>query len=163
MALSRGNVPPQVPLTPTRASPRARPSHLAHLTRMTFLNDDDVSSNDGSDATSTVDSEGRSASFSDGVCYDRVENLMDVRSLLGLPGGLILDTQVIAHSCFSTPPQDTEVLVKVGKEGRAINLPDVENALQSIPIDCFNPGRSYFWEGIQFARGGKKAYIRWGS
>eukprot|EP00973_Karenia_brevis_P085761 11897739-Karenia_brevis.AAC.1 len=90
----------------TGASPRAGLPHLAHLSRMTFLSDDsDSSSND--DIDSAVDSQGRFAAFHDGVCYDCVENLMGVRSMLGLPGGLMLDTGVIAHR-LDDPPQQTE-------------------------------------------------------
>eukprot|EP00973_Karenia_brevis_P038701 5341267-Karenia_brevis.AAC.1 len=75
--------------------------HVAHFTRMTFLSDDATSSDDS-------DSGERFTSFVDGVCYERVENLMGVRSLLGLLGGPILDTGVSAHR-LDDPPQQTEV------------------------------------------------------
>ena len=141
----------------TPASPRPRLPHLAHLSRMTFL------SGDGSDTDDSDAPEGRHAAFHNGVCYGSVEKRKGMHLLLGLPGGLGLDTQVVAHGCSSAPPQDTEVMVEVGNKGRPISALDVENALQSIPIDCFPSGRSYWWEGVRVARDGKKAYILWGS
>ena len=144
-------------MTAPGASPRPRLPHLAHLSRMTFL------SGDGRSDTDEDAPEGLCAAFHNGVCYDSVEKLKGMHLLLGLPGGLVLDTQVIAHGGSSAPPQDTEVMVEVGNKGRPISALDVENALQSIPIDCFPTGRSYWWEGVRVARDGKKACIRWGS
>eukprot|EP00973_Karenia_brevis_P072691 10096687-Karenia_brevis.AAC.1 len=79
----------------------AMTSHpFAHLIRMIFMSDDERSTDDS-------DSGERFASFVDGVCRKHVENLIGVRSLLERPGGLILDTGVIAHH-LDDPPQQTE-------------------------------------------------------
>ena len=86
-----------------------------------------------------------------------------MHSLLGLRGGLILDTGIIGHWTDGTPPQPTEVVVRVGEVGRLITLADVQDALESIPVDAFQPGRSYVWEGITVSLGGESAQVRWAS
>ena len=61
------------------------------------------------------------------------------------------------------PPQPTEVVVRVGEVGRLISLSDVQDALESIPVDAFQPGRSYFWEDVTVSLGGESAQVLWGS
>ena len=97
--------------------------------------------------------------FIDGVWCEPLEHLKGMRSLMGLPGGLLLDTQVVAHGFGEGP----EVFVKVGEEGRGVGQLDVERALRSIPTDCFAPGRSYYWDGVKIDMERNTAYIQWGS
>ena len=160
---------------------------MARCPRVTFSD---------SDSESDSDEEGLElcATFDGGVPSSSVDRLEGVRSLLGLRGGLMLDTGVIAHWSCETPPQLTEVVVRVGQPGRglsafgappkaasalgappkaasalgappkaAITLADVQDALESIPIDAFQPGRSYVWEGITVSLGGETAFVQWGS
>ena len=118
----------------------------------------------GSDSDSdTEDASEVCATFNDGIPPRTVDCLEDVHSLLGLRGGLILDTGIIGHWTDGTPPQPTEVVVRVGEVGRLITLADVQDALESIPVDAFQPGRSYVWEGITVSLGGESAQVRWAS
>ena len=128
---------------------------MARCPRVTFSD---------SDSESDSEEEGLElcATFDGGVPSRSVDRLEGVRSLLGLRGGLMLDTGVIAHWCCETPPQLTEVVVRVGGRG-LITLADVQDALESIPIDAFQPSRSYVWEGITVSLGGETAFVQWGS
>ena len=53
--------------------------------------------------------------------------------------------------------------MRVGQVGRLVSLSDVQDALESIPVDAFQPGRSYFWEGVTVSLGGESAQVLWGS
>ena len=50
-----------------------------------------------------------SVSFVDGVCCEPLEHLIGMHSLMGLPSGLVFDTQVVTHG-FGRGP---EVLVEI--------------------------------------------------
>ena len=91
--------------------------------------------------------------------------LFDVQKLLGLDGGMVLDTRVIAHACPSAqlPPYEHEIFVIIGVNGTAITLADVTTALRSIPRDAFQQNRSYYWEFISLNSSRRFARIEWGS
>ena len=113
--------------------------------------------------SSESDEERMGATFYDGIPSQSVDRLEGVDKLLGLRGGLVLDTGVICHWCGGLPPQPTEVVVRVGQVGRLVSLSDVQDALESIPVDAFQPGRSYFWEDVTVSLGGESAQVLWGS
>ena len=128
---------------------------MAHCPRVFF--DEEVDSSES-------DEERMGATFYDGIPSRKsVDRLEGVDKLLGLRGGLVLDTGVIGHWCGGLPPQPTEVVVRVGQVGRLVSLSDVQDALESIPVDAFQPGRSYFWEGVTVSLGGESAQVLWGS
>ena len=91
--------------------------------------------------------------------------LFDVQKLLGLDGGIVLDTRVIAHACPSAqlPPYQHEIFVIIGVNGTAITLADVATALRSIPSDAFQQNRSYYYEFIYMSPNRRFARIVWGS
>ena len=94
-----------------------------------------------------------------------IEHLMDVHKLLGIDGGVALDTRIIDHSCYymEDPPYDHEIVVTVGVSGSPITLEDITRALMSIPRDAWQPGRSYYWEGVTLSPGRREARVVWGS
>ena len=103
-------------------------------------------------------------SFDDGTCFRDVGQLADIGAILGLPGGeVVLDTGIFQHWVIERPPRDAEFTVRVGRTGYPIDLADVKDALESVPRDCFQPGRSYVWEGLKLSRSNKTAYVQWGS
>ena len=94
-----------------------------------------------------------------------VRELEDVQTLLGLDGGIVLDTRVITHACPTAPgpSYEHEIFVIIGVSGAAVTLADVTNALRSIPHDAFQRDRSYYWEGITLNPSRRFARIEWGS
>ena len=94
-----------------------------------------------------------------------IQELDDVRALLGLEGGIVLNTMVIAHACptVAAPPYQYEFFVIIGVNGAAVTLTDVTIALRSIPRDAFQRGRSYYWEGVTLSPSRRFARIEWGS
>ena len=102
---------------------------------------------------------------SEGFENINVGALFDVQKLLGLDGGIVLDTRVIAHACPSAqlPPYEHEIFVIIGVNGTAVTLADVTTALRSIPRDAFQRNRSYYWEGISLNSSRRFARIDWGS
>ena len=95
-----------------------------------------------------------------------IERLLDVDKLLGLPGGLQLDTGLMAHwlDCEDdVPPYAHEVVMKLGVHGRPIALEDIVRTLRSIPENAWQEGRSYYWEGVLVPASGRAATILWGS
>ena len=66
-----------------------------------------------------------------------IQELHDVRALLGFEGGIVLDTRVVSHACptAAAPPYQHEIVVIIGVDGAAVTLADVTNALRSIPRD----------------------------
>ena len=102
---------------------------------------------------------------SEGFENINVGALFDVQKLLGLEGGIVLDTRVIAHACPSAqlPPYEHEIFVIIGVNGTAITLADVTTALRSIPRDAFQQNRSYYWEFISLNSNRRFARIEWGS
>ena len=128
---------------------------MAHCPRVFF--DEEVDSSES-------DEERMGATFYDGIPSRKsVDRLEGVDKLLGLRGGLVLDTGVIGHWCGGLPPQPTEVVVRVGQVGRLVSLSDVQDALECIPVDAFQPDRSYVWEDITVSLGGDSARVLWGS
>ncbi len=94
-----------------------------------------------------------------------VRNLLEIQTLLGIDGGVVLDTRILHHS-FSDepgPPYEREIFVTIGASGAPITLSDVTRALGSIPRDAWQQGRSYYWEGIVLSPDSRSAHIRWGS
>ena len=94
-----------------------------------------------------------------------IQKLHAVLVLVGLDGGIVLDTQVIAHACptVAAPPYRHEFFVTIGVNGTAVTLTDVTNALRSIPRDAFQRGRNYYWEGVTLHPSRRLARIEWGS
>ena len=95
-----------------------------------------------------------------------IERLLDVDKLLGLPGGIPLDTGLMAHWCPCTgnvPPYAHEVVLTLGVRGRPIALEDIGRTLMSIPENAWQEERSYYWEGVWVLAGGSAAKITWGS
>ncbi len=82
----------------------------------------------------------------EGVAIGR---LLDVGKLLGLPGGLPLDTGLMARWLeYEFPPYAHEVVMNVGVHSRPIALEDIVRTLRSIPENAWQEGRSYYWEGV---------------
>ena len=136
---------------PPSSMPRSGPRE-----RLTFLADDD----EANDLNTTYPC----TSFTDGTCFRNVAQLADIGALLGRPGGrVVLDTSIYQHWVIEKPPRDAEVAVRVGRTGYPIDLADIQDALETVPKDCFQPGRSYMWEGLSLSRSKKTAYVHWGS
>ena len=102
---------------------------------------------------------------SEGFENINVRALFDVHKLLGIDGGIVLNTRVIAHACPSAqlPPYEHEIFVIIGVNGTAVTLADVTTALRSIPRDAFQQNRSYYWEFISLYSNRRFARIEWGS
>ena len=130
---------------------------MAHCPRVFFKDDSSESDSEEEGAFKVC------TTFHDGIPSQIVDRLEGVHKLLGLRGGLVLDTGIIGHWCGGMPPQSTEVVVRVGEVGRLVSLSDVQDALESIPVDAFQPGRSYVWEDITVSLGGDSAQVLWGS
>ena len=97
-----------------------------------------------------------------------VARLRDVNKLLGIDGGVALDTGVIAHWLppdpdEDNPPYDHEIVVAIGVSGRPITIEDVARALLSIPRDAWQQGRSYYWEGLALSPDRRGPHVKWGS
>ncbi len=121
---------------------------------------------------SCSDEEGESARRSMPLCGDgfsdiAIRYLRDVQTLIGIDGGLVLNTRILEHSdpcdMFPGPPYEHEIFVNVGSSGVPITISDVSRALMSIPHDAWQRGRSYYWEGVVLSPDRRRAHIRWGS
>ena len=90
---------------------------------------------------------------------------MEIDTLIGIDGGVVLDTRILDHSLRSVegPPYTEEILVTIGTSGAPTTLEDITRALRSIPNDAWQPGRSYYWEGVVLSRDRRRAHICWGS
>jgi hypothetical protein len=88
-----------------------------------------------------------------------VGSLCEIGKLIGIDGGVILDTRVLAHADYDTShPYTEETLVIIGVRGVPITLADVERALLYIPRDAWQTGRSYYWEGVALSRDMRRYY-----
>ena len=97
-----------------------------------------------------------------------VRHLLDVHTLLGIDGGVVLNTRILGHAFDDEwgeagPPYDHEILITIGVNGVPIILSDVTRALLSIPRDAWQQGRSYYWEGVELRRDRRRGRIIWGS
>ena len=77
-----------------------------------------------------------------------IEHPMGVHKLLGIDGGVALDTRIIDHSYYymEDPPYDHEIVVTVGVSGSPITLEDITRALTAIPRNAWHTRRSYYWK-----------------
>ena len=146
---------------------------MVHSNSQTTFNSDnsDMSSSSGcsgcsgcSDGTDRAlcdfDFNEHSVQVVDGVWCEPLERLIGMESLIGLPSGLLLDTQIVAHGFGKGP----EVVVGIhAQEGCGIGQLDFERTLKSIPTDAFAPGRSYLWDGVRANRRENKASVIWGT
>ena len=99
----------------------------------------------------------------DGFQSIAIDRLIDIDKLLGAPGGMHLDTRVIAHW---SPPRISsygDIVINIGAPGHPITIADVCHALLSIPQDAWQRGRSYCFEGIRVSADKRAAEIVWGS
>ena len=121
---------------------------------------------------SVSDEEDEAVQRSMPLCGDGFNNidiryLRNVQTLLGIDGGLVLDTRILEHSSpcemFPGPPYEQEIFVTVGVSGTPVTLEDITRALLSIPGDAWQQGRSYYWEGVVLSPSRRRAHIRWGS
>ena len=95
-----------------------------------------------------------------------IDRLLGIDKLLGQPGGMALNTQIIAHwycDPGESPPFGSEIVLNIGAHGMPILLADVERALGCIPEQAWQRGRSYYWEGIFVSPNTRVASIFWGS
>ena len=96
-----------------------------------------------------------------------IRDLLDIHTLLGIDGGVVLDTRILHHSSpcemFPGPPYEHEIFITIGVSGIPITLSDATRALRSIPRDAWQRGRSYYWEGVVLSPGRRSARVRWGS
>ena len=126
--------------------------------------DSEASDNEAGAANEVVDNTPLCSGGFDGIV---IRNLMDISKLVGIDGGVALDTRIVNHWSpppgAPPPPYEHEIVVAVGVRGTPITLEDITRALMSIPRDAWQPGRSYFWEGIFVSPDGRAASIRWGS
>jgi len=90
-----------------------------------------------------------------------------VQTLIGIDGGLVLNTRVLEHAFPDEwspgPPYEHEIYVTVGSSGVPITISDVSRELMSIPHDAWQRGRSYYWEGVVLSPDRRRAHILWGS
>ena len=96
--------------------------------------------------------------------FDRVDiaRLMGIDKLLGIRGGIALDTGVVDHyTSGDDGPYDREIVVLIGTLNRPTTIEDIARALRSIPNDAWQQGRSYFWEGVSLST--DRRIVRWGS
>ena len=102
----------------------------------------------------------------DGFGNIAIRYLLDIQTLVGIDGGLVLN-RILEHSdpcdMFPGPPYEHEIFVNVGSSGVPITISDVSRALMSIPHDAWQRGRSYYWEGVVLSPDRRRAHIRWGS
>ena len=102
----------------------------------------------------------------DGFGNIAIRYLLDIQTLVGIDGGLVLN-RILEHSdpcdMFPGPPYEHEIFVNVGSSGVPITISDVSRALMSIPHDAWQLGRSYYWEGVVLSPDRRRAHIRWGS
>ena len=102
----------------------------------------------------------------DGFGNIAIRYLLDIQTLVGIDGGLVLN-RILEHSdpcdMFPGPPYEHEIFVNVGSSGIPITISDVSRALMSIPHDVWQRGRSYYWEGVVLSPDRRRAHFRWGS
>ena len=72
----------------------------------------------------------------DGFGNIAIRYLLDIQTLVGIDGGLVLN-RILEHSdpcdMFPGPPYEHEIFVNVGSSGVPITISDVSRALMSIP------------------------------
>ena len=71
-----------------------------------------------------------------------VRNLLDVQTLLGIDGGVTLDTSILHHYSHDEPrpPYEHEICITIGANGVPIALSDITRALMSISRDAWRKG-----------------------
>ena len=97
----------------------------------------------------------------DGFGNIAIRYLLDIQTLVGIDGGLVLN-RILEHSdpcdMFPGPPYEHEIFVNVGSSGVPITISDVSRALMSIPHDAWQRGRSYYWEGVVLSPDRRRAH-----